>query len=107
MSDEKIFTDGMIFKLPRQGAPDFAKGSLSFKTEDFIKWLQAHDNDGWVNVKLNVSKNGKPYGALDTWKPNQDGGGQSNSGNQGGGGSGEIYGAPPGGSQGNEGMPDF
>jgi hypothetical protein len=62
--------DGIIFKLPRDGSPDFVKGSLSFKVEEAIAWLQANSENGWCNVNLKVSKSGKPYAALDTWKPN-------------------------------------
>lgn len=64
-----IFADGIIFKLPRQGAPDFVKGSLSFKVDEAIKFLQQHQENGWCNVNLKVSRNGKAYADLDTWKP--------------------------------------
>ncbi len=69
MSDEKVFANGIIFKLPRDGAPDFVKGSLSFKTEDAIEWLKQHTDNGWVNVDLKVSQSGKAYAELNTWKP--------------------------------------
>ena len=64
-----VFADGIIFKLPRQGAPDFVKGSLSFKVEDAIKFLQEHNKNGWCNVNLKVSRAGKAYADLDTWEP--------------------------------------
>lgn len=69
---ETVFADGLMFSLPRQGAPDFVKGRLGFKVEDFIKFLQANVKpDGFVNVNLKVSKGGKAYAVLDTWVPNQ------------------------------------
>lgn len=34
---ENKFANGLIFKLPRNNAPDFVKGSLAIKKEDFIK----------------------------------------------------------------------
>ena len=67
---DKIFTNGLIFKLPREKAPEYVKGSLAFKVEEFIKWLQENvDDRGWVNVDLKVSRNGKPYAEKNTWKP--------------------------------------
>ena len=65
---DKIFADGIMFKRPREGAPDFVKGSLSIKVEDFIKFLKAHDNEGWVNLDLKKSQGGKLYLELNTWK---------------------------------------
>jgi hypothetical protein len=42
MADDKIFTDGMIVKPPRDGAPDFVKASISIKTEEFVRFLEDH-----------------------------------------------------------------
>jgi hypothetical protein len=69
MSEEKQFTDGLIFKLPRDNAPDFVKGSLSVKVEEFKAWLDAHVDNGWVNIDLKVSQGGKAYAEKNTWKP--------------------------------------
>ena len=72
MSDEKVFTDGLIFKLPRDGAPDFVKGSLSVKVDEFKAWLDTHVDNGWVNIDLKVSQGGKAYAEKNTWKPKTD-----------------------------------
>ena len=65
---EKIFSDGMIVKAPRENAPDFVKGSLSFRTQEFVHWLEDHTKgDGWCNVDLLEGKSGKWYGALNTY----------------------------------------
>lgn len=69
MSEEKIFTDGLIFKLPRESAPDFVKGSLSVKVEEFKAWLDTHVDNGWVNIDLKVSQGGKAYAEKNNWKP--------------------------------------
>lgn len=69
---EKVFTDGLIYKLPRDGAPDFVKGSLSVKVDEFKAFLDQHVSNGWVNIDLLIGKSGKPYGALNTWKPRED-----------------------------------
>lgn len=70
MENENKFPDGIYFKEPRQGAPEFAKGSISIKVEKAIAWLQANVNDGgYVNLNLKVSKGGKAYCEKDTWVP--------------------------------------
>jgi len=74
MSDEKVFTDGLIFKLPRDGNTyDFVKGSLSIKVDEFKEFLDKHVSNGWVNVDLLTAKgSGKPYASLNEWKPKTD-----------------------------------
>jgi len=67
-----VFADGIIFKRPREGAPDFVKGSLSFKVEEAVAFLQKHVDNGWVNVDLKKSKGGKLYLQLNDWKPKGD-----------------------------------
>ncbi len=69
VQQEAIFVDGMIFKLPHPNAPEFVKGSLSLKIEDLTKFMTEHNNNGWVNIDLKVSRGGKGYAALNTWKP--------------------------------------
>lgn len=68
---EKKFTDGLVVIQPREGAPDFVKGRLSFKVETFIKFLKENTKeDGWCNVDILQSKAGdKWYGVLNNWKP--------------------------------------
>lgn len=69
MENETIFLDGFSFKRPREGAPAFVKGNMAFKTADFIEFLKKHDNNGWVNADLLLSKDGtKLYAKLNTWK---------------------------------------
>lgn len=62
------FLDGIIFKLPHQNAPDFVKGGLSIKREEFIASLQKEEGE-WINLQLKVSKEGKAYAQIDDWKP--------------------------------------
>ena len=68
---EAVFVDGMIFKKPREGAPDFVKGHVSIKAPDLIKFLQKHAKlDGWVNIDMKKSKEGgKIYFQLNTYAP--------------------------------------
>ena len=65
---EPNFAQGIMFKLPRENAPDFVKGSLSINLKDFIAWAEQHQENGWVNIDLKVSKNKKPYAELNVWK---------------------------------------
>jgi hypothetical protein len=70
---DKIFVDGMIFKKPRENAPEFVKGNISIKSDVFIEFLRKHTKgDGWVNVDLLKSREGKLYLSLNTFEPNKD-----------------------------------
>ena len=68
MNEEKVFTQGMIFKQ-RQDVPDFVLGQLSFKVEEFIQFAKENQKNGWLNVDLLKSKAGKPYSCLNKWEP--------------------------------------
>jgi len=64
---EAIFPDGLIIKK-KDTDPDWVIGHLSFKVEEFIKFLTKHEKKGWVNVEMKIGKeSGKPYTELDTW----------------------------------------
>jgi len=65
---EKVFADGFMFKM-NPNSPEWVVGSLSLKAEDAITFIQKHTDKGWVNLKINIGKSGKPYVELDTWKP--------------------------------------
>ena len=76
MSDQKaepVFVDGLIIKAPREGAPDFVKGSLSIKRAELIAWLTVREEE-WINVDIKLSKAGKWYGQVNTWKKEESGG---------------------------------
>ena len=69
---EKKFVDGLFFNKPRENAPSFIKGSVSFKVENFIKYLQENVNEkGYVNIDLKESREGKYYADLNDWKPEE------------------------------------
>ena len=68
MAQEKIFADGFILKR-RDNAPDFVLGSLSVKLEEALPFLNSNQKNGWVNVDIKQSQNGKYYMQLDTWEP--------------------------------------
>jgi len=69
MSNEKKFVDGLIVK----DAPvDFVVAKLSFKVDELKAFLDANNNNGWVNADILTSKAGKMYAALNEWKPDGD-----------------------------------
>src|SRR4051794_16002397 len=69
---EKKFIDGLSYKYPREGAPDFVKGSLSIKVNDFATWFatwrDANPDEAWINIDLLEGRSGKPYCALNEYK---------------------------------------
>lgn len=67
MSDVE-FVNGLIFKMPRDNAPEFVKGSLSIRTEEMITFLQSKNTE-WINIDLKVSKAGKAYAQVNTFVP--------------------------------------
>jgi hypothetical protein len=66
---EKKRVEGLIVKR-RDNAPDFVVVSLSFKKDDFAKTLQEEGDNGWLNLQVKKSKDGKLYADFDNWKPN-------------------------------------
>ncbi len=64
-----IFPAGMIWKEPKENAPEFIKGNISIKVAEFVEFLKEYENDGWVNLDLLKSKGGKLYLKLNEWKP--------------------------------------
>jgi len=80
MLEETIFPEGFIVKGPGPNAPDFVKGKISIKVGEFSKFCANHANDGWINLDLLVSKSGKPYAKLNTWKKDGSAGGGQKSG---------------------------
>ncbi len=67
------FADGLFYNEPRENAPDFVLGSITFSKARFLTWLdqQAEDEKGYVKTQIKRGKEGKPYVELDTWKPTQ------------------------------------
>jgi len=72
MSNETEFVDGFIVKAPRDGAPDFVKGSVSIKNAELIAWLKGRTEE-WTNLDIKESKGGKWYAAVNTYKPKEEG----------------------------------
>lgn len=73
MSQETEFVPGLLVKAPHERAPDFVKASISIKVEELGQYLREQYKAGkeWVNVDVKVSKSGKWYAAVNTYKPNE------------------------------------
>lgn len=73
MNEEKkiVFADGITFTKKRDGAPEFVKGGVSVRVEQFYTWAKEHVNqNGFVNLDLLKSKEkGTLYFRLNDWKP--------------------------------------
>lgn len=71
---DKIFAEGMNFQLPTPKTPDFVKGRMGVKVEQFYAWARDHkDERGWINLDVCVSRGGNTYIALNTYKKTADG----------------------------------
>ena len=69
-NNEKVLPDGMFCKPKNEGAPDFVICKVSFSVEEAIATLKTHANErGYVNMDFKLSKGGKHYLEIDTWKP--------------------------------------
>lgn len=40
---DKIFAKGIYFDKPKEGSPDFVKGKISVKVDDFIAFAKEHE----------------------------------------------------------------
>lgn len=66
---EKIFPTGFRFERPNEKCPEWIKGKISIKVDEFIPFLQEYRNDrGYINIDLKMSKDKKLYCELNTFK---------------------------------------
>jgi hypothetical protein len=65
---ETKFLDGFIVKNPHGNAPEFVVGKISIKVADAIKSLRENETNGWVNLDIKKSKQGKLYAQINEWK---------------------------------------
>lgn len=80
MSD-KTFVEGLYPREKHANAPDFVLCKLSINVQQHLAFLNAYaaanPGEEWLRADLKISKAGKGYAELDTWKPNtQSDGGQ-------------------------------
>ena len=67
---EKVFAKGFSFKR-NDNAPEFVVGKLSLKADEAIQFIKDNSFEGWVNLDVKKSKDGKYYIELDNFKLKQ------------------------------------
>mgnify|MGYP003334953982 FL=1 len=67
---DKVFAKGFSFKR-NDNAPDFVIGKLSLKADEAIQFIKDNSSNGWVNLDVKKSKDGKYYIELDNFKLKQ------------------------------------
>lgn len=84
MANDKVLPEGIRMFAPHQNAPDFVKGSVVITLNDLVEFGKKNPNylteyQGKKQLKLQLleSRDGKPYLAVDTYKPGQNTGGGS------------------------------
>ena len=71
-NNEKKFADGLFFSR-RENAPDFVVGSLGIQVEKAVAWIQRQKQkeNGFINVDIKKSQQGKYYLELNEFEPKQ------------------------------------
>lgn len=69
---DKVYPKGLNIFPPREGAPDFVRGTISIEPKQLIAFLK--ENQQYMNEKgyfrINLLNGDKGlYAVLDTWKP--------------------------------------
>lgn len=67
---EKKFAQGIYYNDAPNNAPEWVRGSISIKKDEFQTWLkEIPSNDkGYIILDLLLSIAGKPYFALNTYQ---------------------------------------
>ena len=72
---DKEFPTGLFVNPPRSNAPDFVKGRISIRVEDFLEYLGTKGGEEWLRIdikqgfKEDEEGNKKWYAQVDNWKP--------------------------------------
>jgi hypothetical protein len=68
MANEPKFVNGLIVKRHPK-APEWVICALSFKAEEFAKYLAENQKNGWLNVDVKLSRGGKYYAEENQYVP--------------------------------------
>jgi hypothetical protein len=75
MAQEKIYPNGLMIFQPREGAPDFVKGSMVMSLKKFTEWAKTMSEhyteyQGEKQLRFDILEGDKGlYTQLNTWKP--------------------------------------
>ena len=70
--EDKDFAKGLFVK---ESNVDFVKLKISIKKDEFTQWYKEklqNKSEDWINLDVKVSKEGKWYSEVNTWKPKTD-----------------------------------
>lgn len=62
------FPQGLYFKEAHPNSPDFVKGRVNIKVDEFIDYLEGQEGK-WLNLDLKISKKGKAYAQVSNFEP--------------------------------------
>ena len=76
MNEESMLVKGFYPKEKHPNAPDFVLGKASIHLPTFAEFMRefkaANPGEEWVSIDSKLSKAGKGYASVDTWKPDPD-----------------------------------
>lgn len=86
MANDKVLPEGIRMFPKNEKQPDFVKGAMVITLNKLVEFCKSRpelltDYNGEKQLKLQLleSRDGKPYLAVDTYKPGQNAGGGSRS----------------------------
>jgi hypothetical protein len=75
-NQDSMLVKGFYPKPKHENAPDFiiARGSINLPqfAEFMREFKAANPGEEWVNIDMKLSKAGKGYASVDSWKPDPD-----------------------------------
>ena len=75
-NQDSMLVKGFYPKEKNPNAPDFVLGKASIHLPTFAEFMRefkaANPGEEWVNIDSKLSRAGKGYASVDTWKPDPD-----------------------------------
>jgi hypothetical protein len=72
-NQDSMLVRGFYPKQKHPSAPDFVLGKGSINLPQFAEFMRefkaANPGEDWVNIDMKLSRSGKGYASVDTWKP--------------------------------------
>jgi len=73
MNENSKLVTGMYYNQPHPNSPDFILGGIAIEPKAFTQWMRENYEKGekYIKIDIKMSKAGKPYLSLNTYKPTQ------------------------------------
>jgi hypothetical protein len=72
-NQDSALVSGFYPKVRHPNAPDFVIAKASVNLQQFAEWVKtykaANPTEEWLNIDMKLSRAGKGYASVDTWKP--------------------------------------